>query len=76
MCGRCNRGLGRAVFFYNKKVTIITNFGKVHPQEKYWRGIPIVTDTHIIITSTCITKWVYKDFGAPLIKILILSPEF
>ena len=26
MCGRCNRGLGRAAVFYNKKVTIITNF--------------------------------------------------
>jgi hypothetical protein len=25
MCGRCDRGLGGAVF-YNKKVTIITNF--------------------------------------------------
>ena len=26
--------------------------------------------------SACITKWVYKEFGAPLIKILILSPLY
>ena len=42
-------------YYEEQKSSAVAEFTKVHPQEKYWRCIPIVIDTHII-TDTAFNK--------------------